>query len=243
VERDRAELNQDRAQSRREQLRDQILAERDTGLAVAGLLLVFGAMFLNGAMLLFARDDRKLALGAGTAGLVLMAGAPIAWAARPDLDQADTRLAADTPKRAPQSPAAAGSYLCRIDLERSRITVSEPRDETLDWSAAGCAGDTQFAEADERWARADVSAREAVASIRRFDPAASRYTVERYFLPADTLAAARALQSKYPARGCSADSARLTGNLTQALRDLLPPAPNERLVYGCDHVQQRGAKS
>ena len=241
AERARAEVDQEKRTARREQLRDQILAERDRGLAVAGLLLVFGSLFLSGAMALAAHRDRRLALGAGAAGVLLMAGAPIAWVARPDLDQADARLAAEKPKTAAQANAA-GGYACRIDLERSRITVSDPQDASLDWGAEGCeSGRTPFAPDEDRFVRAEVSPREAVAVIRRFDPAASRYTVERYFLPADTLAAARALQAKYPARACSPEGARMTGDLTRAIRDLLPPAPNERLVYSCDHVQDGGA--
>ena len=242
--RNRAELSQDRLQSRREQLRDAILVERDQGLAVAGLLLVFGGILANGAFLLLAKDDRRLAAGAGAAALLLMAGAPIAWAHRPDLDQADIRLAAEKPKQATAALAVAGRYVCRIDLERSRITVSDPKDQDLDWAEGGCAGGRdQYAQDGDRWVRAQVSSQEAVADITRFDPAVSRLTVERYFLAADTLAATRALQSKYPTKSCSADGARVAGDFTQAVRDLLPPVANERLVYACEHVQSAPAKN
>jgi hypothetical protein len=237
AERNRAAFAEERLDARREQMRNRILAERDNGLAVAGLLLVFGAAFVNGALVLLEKDDRRLAIGTGAAGLVLMAGAPIAWVARPDLDQADARLAATAPKPKVAAIAAEGAYACRLDLERSRITVSDPQDVALDWGAPGCEGGTPFAANDDRWVRAEVSPHEGVALVRRFDPAAARYTVERYFLPADTLAAARALQAKYPAGTCSPDNARMAGEMTQAVRDLLPPAPNERLVYSCDHVK------
>lgn len=243
AERNRAELSEARLASRREQIRDHILGERDRGTAIAGLLLVFGAMLVNGAFLLWSKDDRRLAKGAGAAGLLLMAGAPIAWASRPDLDQADARLAAERPKVATAAQAAAGSYVCRIDLERSRITVSDPEDETLEWAEGGCeSGTHQFAQDENRWVRADVSADSALASLHRFDPATARYSVEHYFLPADTLAAARALQAKYPAKSCTADGARTAADFTQALRNLLPPSANERLVYTCEHVQNAPAK-
>lgn len=121
--------------------------------------------------------------------------------------------------------------------------MSDPQDETLDWAEGGCEGASrQFAQDETRWIRADVSTDSAVASIRRFDPAASRYSVEHYFLAADTLAAARALQAKYPAKACTPDGARMAGNFTQALRDLLPAAANERLVYACEHVQKAPAE-
>jgi serine protease Do len=230
-------LAEQRRGIRREQLRDRILAERDQGIAVAGLLLVFGAAFLNGAAMLAVNKDKRVAMATGAAGALLIAGAPIAWVARPDLDQADARLAAESPRTAAAEARLEGNYLCRIDLERSRITVSEPQDVNLAWSAPGCADSAPFAEEDTRWARADVSEREAVTQVRRFDPATARYTVDRYFLPADTLAATRALQSKYAAKTCSTENSRAAGELTAALRDLLPPAPNERLVYGCEKTK------
>jgi hypothetical protein len=237
AERNRAAVAAERLDARREQVRNGIIAERDNGLAIAALLLVFGAAFVNGALVLLSKDDRRLALGAGAAGLVLMAGAPIAWVARPDLDQADARLAAEAPKTKAAAIAVEGAYACRLDLQRSRITVSDPRNVALHWDASGCEGGTPFAADDERWVRAEVSPTEGVALVRRFDPATSRYTVERYFLPVDTLTAARALQSKYPARTCTPDNARMAGEMSQALRDLLPSVPNERLVYSCDHVK------
>lgn len=241
AERNRAALSEERLSARRQQLRDQIAAERDEGLAVAGILLVFGALFANGAMVLFAGDHRRPALAAGTAGLLLMAGAPIAWVARPDLDTVDQRLAADRP--ATETAANAdGPLLCRPDLDRSRITVSEPKELTLDWSGQGCEGGrTQYADADGRFERVDVLPGAATAAIRRFDPAAGRLTVERYFLAADTLAAARALQSKYAARRCDAEGSRAAASLNAAFRDLLPAAPNERLVYSCK-ARQDGAE-
>jgi serine protease Do len=235
--RTRADLAEERRDDRREQLRDLILAERDQGLAVATLLLVFGAVFVNGALVLLVHKDRRVAAGAGAAGLLLMAGAPVAWVARPDLDQVDARLSAESPERKAAQASADGPYLCRVDLERSRITISEPADVELDW-AAGCAdGRSAFAEDGERWVRGEVSGSTAVAAVRHFDPQAGRYSVERYFLPADSLAAARALQAKYGARSCSAEDSRATAALTGALRDILPPTPNERLVYRCDKVR------
>jgi hypothetical protein len=231
--RKRAALSQERLASRRQQLRDEIMAERDTGLAVAGLLLVFGVLFVNGGMVLAVHHDRKLATASGAAGLLLMAGAPIAWAERPDLDQADMRLAAEQP-RARSVAGVQGALLCRPDLERSRLTVSEPKEVRLDLTGPGCeSGRTAFAETDGRYERADVSPREAIAQVRRLDSDNGRLTVERFFLSAETAAAARKLQSRHAVAGCEPDASRSVGELNAALRDLLPPAPNERLVYSC----------
>lgn len=233
ADRNRAALSEGRLVARRQQLRDEIAGDRDEGLAVAGILLVFGALFVNGAMVLFAGGHKRPALAAGSAGLLLMAGAPVAWVARPDLDTVDQRLSAERPKT--QAIAAAdGPLVCRPDLDRSRITVSEPKVLKLEWSGQGCeSGRTQYAEADGRFERAELLPGAATAAVRRYDPEAGRLTVERYFLAADTLAAARALQNKYTVRRCDAEGSRAAGELNAALRDLLPPAPNERLVYAC----------
>ena len=237
--RSRDALSQGKLAARREQMRDQILTERDTGLAVAGLLLVFGGLFASGAMVLAAHKNRKMAMAAGTAGLLLMAGAPIAWAERPDLDQADLRLAKAQP-RARNAATAAGALVCRPDLERSRITVSEPAELRLALTSPGCeAGRTAFAELDGRLERADVAPREAIARVRRLDQATGRLTLERYFLSAETAAAARTLQRRYAVAGCEPEAARATGELNAALRDLLPTSPNERLVYSCVSGQSK----
>ena len=231
--RDQAALAGERRAGRREAIRDRILAERDEGLAVAGLLLVFGALFLSGAGTALATGRPRIALGAGLAGLLLMVGAPVAWVARPDLDQADRRLAAETPKAA-LAAAAAGPLTCTPDMDRSRLTVSDPQALTLDWRSEGCeAGRTQFADDGSEWTRGEVSAREAVAALRRFDPAAGRMTVERFFLSADAAATARALQARAAPRGCGADALDRADQFARALKPLLPPAPNERIVYSC----------
>jgi len=231
----------ERLAARREQLRDKLLAERDTGLAVAGLLLVFGALFANGAMVLWAHGDRRMGAAAGAAGLLLMAGAPIAWAERPDLDEADQRLAAEMPKRTLAEQAPQGPLVCTPDLERSRLTVSEPGELKLNWTGQGCAGAREpFADADGRAERIDVSARDALATARRYDPATGRLTIERYFLSADTLTPARRLQTRYARRSCDTEGRRMTGELNAALRDILPSAPNERLVYRCETMQKEG---
>ncbi len=231
--RSRTALSQERLATRRQQLRDQILSERDTGLAVAGLLLVFGALFLNGAMVLAVHHDPKLATASGAAGLLLMAGAPIAWAERPDLDQADLHLAGEQPRTRALNDVQ-GALVCRPDLERSRLTVSEPKELRLDLTSAGCeSGRSAFAEAGGGYERAEMLPREAVAQVRRLDTGTGRLTVERYFLSAETAAAARKLQARHTSPGCEAEATRAAGELNAALRHLLPAAANERLVYSC----------
>lgn len=235
AERAKAEQSDAQLAAKREQVRDAIEEERDRGLAIAGVLLVFGALAVGGSMVLAGREDRRLALGAGTAGLLLMAGAVIVWASRPHLADVDTRLAAEAPKAKPTAPATGdGAHLCRVDLDRSRITVSDAADVPLTWTAEGCANDReQFADVDGTWTRASVSPTESTATVERYDPEKGRYTVEHFLLDADTIDKARAVQGKFPARSCGAEARNDAAELTAALKDVLPPKPNERLVYGC----------
>jgi hypothetical protein len=238
LERAREESAENRTDARRQAIRDRIAVERENRIGIAMLLLVLGTLGANAAMLFWAREDRKLALGALAGGGLLMAGAAVSWGTRPDFDQVDTRLAAEQPKRARGAgvtvAARTGANICTLDLARSRVTVSDPGDVTLDWSASGCAdGRVQFAESDGLWSRGEVASGQAAADLRSFDPATGRYRIDRYLLSADQAAAARALAAKYPARQCGAGAVNEAATLAGALKDVLPPAPNERLVYRC----------
>jgi serine protease Do len=244
-ERARADSAADRREARRDRLRDQIAVERENRIGLAALLLVLAGLAANGALLLWLmrRDDRRPAYAAAGAGALLVAGAAIAWGTRPDFDQADARLAAERP-RAPATAAAtgiAGRALCRVDLARSRITVSEPADLPLVWRADGCVdASRQFARGETGWRRATIARDEAAAAIQQFDPASGELRVDRYLLAADAAAAARALAEKHGAPGCSAAAAASAGELVAALDALLPQTPNERLVYRCSPADAAG---
>ena len=71
-----------------------------------------------------------------------------------------------------------------------------------------------------------------VASI---DPTGKEYRVDRYLLDADTMAKAREIRAGVTLKSCTADPDALAGLATQqeAIRAVLPPTPNERLVYQC----------
>lgn len=241
-ERARADFAEEKTAARRQTIRDRIAAERENRMGVSMLLLVLAGIGANGALLLWSRRDRRLALGAGAATGLLVAGAAIAWGTRPDFDQVETRLAAEQPKRRlAAARARTGANVCALDLARSRITVSDPSDLPFTWRETGCAdGRMQFAEADGIWTRAEVAPGQAAAAIRTFDPGSGRLKIERYLLSSDTAAAARALATKYPAKACTPDGINESATFAAALKELLPPAPNERLIYRCEPSEKTG---
>lgn len=241
-ERARADFAEEKTSARRQIIRDRISTERENRMGVSMLLLVLAGVGANGALLFWSRRDRRLALGAGAASGLLIAGAAIAWGTRPDFDQVETRLAAEQPKRRlALTTARVGTNICALDTARSRITVSDPGELTFAWRENGCAdAGAQFADADGIWTRAEVAPNQAAAAIRTFDPATGRLKIERYLLSSDTAAAARALAAKYPAKSCTPDAINETATFAAALKELLPPAPNERLIYRCGPSEKTG---
>jgi hypothetical protein len=125
--------------------------------------------------------------------------------------------------------------VCTFDPDKSRVTVSEMSDTSLQWAPGGCAdGKSQFAFGPDGWSQLDVPGDEDTVSLRRFDPAKGEYRIEHYFLDRDAMDALREEHKKLsaPACGASQDVARGYGDALQALRATLP-SPNERLVYHC----------
>ena len=114
--------------------------------------------------------------------------------------------------------------------------MSEVADVTLAWSAAGCVnGRTQYGLASDGWSRVLVPNDEATVSVNRYDPATRTYQVERFLLGLEAMTAARAARSAVKAPACGVDegAAREFGAGLQTIKALLPPQPNERLVYKC----------
>ena len=123
-----------------------------------------------------------------------------------------------------------------FDPSRSRATVSEVADVPLKWSAGGCVNQrTQYGLAADGWSRVLTPNDEATVSVNRYDPATRTYQVERFLLGLDAMTAARAARAAIQAPACGADdaAARQFGSGLQAIKALLPPQPNERLVYRC----------
>ena len=238
----RTAAERERAAAARLKLRDDISAERDNGMALAALLLVFGALAGVGAIVLLGdarRTDKRPAWAALALGSALLLGAVIMFFARPKMSEVDDRYAQlNPPKAVPVLGAddGAGAKLCTIDLARSVVKLSKTDDVPLDWRADGCVnGKTQYGANAGVWSRTFVPNGEATVTIQSYDPAKSRYAVERFLLPAEAMDKARAIRGRYKNNACTPDPAQRqsVGDMESAIRSVLPPQPNERLVYKC----------
>ena len=216
------------------------LAARENRIALAGVLFVIGALAAGAALLFHSQRNERNAKIAGGAGAALMIAAAILFVTRPDL----LTDVADAP--APTKPAnavpviAEGNFLCTIEPDRSRITVSSTEDVPVAIGGGGCVnGRTQYARgADGRWQRVLVPNDEATVTIASINPAAKDYRVERYLLDAATMAKARAIRAGATLKSCTADGSAVEAFAAQqdAIRAVLPPTPNERLIYQCQKM-------
>lgn len=227
-----AQLDRDLKQARAEEA---ALTARENRMALAGVFFVIGALAAGAALIFYNQKNIRNAKIAGGAGAVLMLGAAILFATRPD---AHAEVASEAAAPAAEAPKLAeGHYLCTIRPDRSRITVSSTTDVPVTIAANGCVNDrTQYAMgADGRWQRILVPNEEATVTVASIDPAAKEYRVERYLLDADTMTQAREARAGMTLKACTADADALAGLATQqeAIRAVLPPSPNERLVYEC----------
>jgi len=244
--------SEEEARSEQERIRDEetalrrkalfaILTARDNGLALAGIALVLALGAGSAAFAFSVRDRGRDARIAGGVAAVLVIGALVAWFTRPGFGDLDSRAAALAETATSNGPAGSdgrdlsGKLACTADLDRSRVTVSQPGDIALDWTSGGCAdGKAQFALAGDTWTRISPESGDAI-SVTRFDPGDGSYVTERYFPDLTTMQKLRDAFAKLDAPGCGADTgaARALADRQQALTELLPSAPNERLVYRC----------
>ena len=239
-----AQAKQEAARQAREKARTEaeraVLTERDNLLALAAVLLV-AALAAGGGALVYGQrgSDRNMKIAGGIAVAMLLA-AIVAWLVRPSLESIDERaedlLPGASATAAETEETANGKMICVIDTERSRITMSEATDVELDWSESGCVnGKTQYGLGGDGWSRILVPNGEEAVSVNSYDPASKTYKVERYFLGYDAMQKARAERGKFTPPMCSAgeDGARQLGESQAAIKALLPPDPNERLLYKC----------
>ncbi len=224
----------------RESAQQQIIARRENMMAIAAVLLALAVFTGGGAVLSSSQNRPGRAKWLGIGGGVLLVGAILAFMLRPSFDSIDLSIpasnAAAPGKDNSASSGGDGRFLCRIDRERSRITVSDVADVPIDWTATGCInGKTQMARDGTRWSRTFVLNGEPTISIRSFDPATETYRAERYSVDAETADRARELRARVDWSGCTADPARITAlaAMQADVRAVLPASPNERLVYRC----------
>ncbi|MDZ3830694.1 MAG: serine protease [Sphingopyxis sp.] len=220
---------------------EEALAARENRIALAGVLFVIGALAAGAGLLFYGQKNIRNAKMAGGAGAVLMVGAAILFVTRPDAHADVPDDAAVPGSRADVGPPLAeGNFVCTIQPDRSRITVSSTTDVPVAIDARGCVNDrTQYAQGpDGRWQRILVPNEEATVTVASFDAAAKEYRVERYLLDAETMTRARETRAGTNIKGCKADSEALAalGAQQDAIRSTLPTSPNERLVYQCQKV-------
>jgi hypothetical protein len=230
----------------RERAEQDVYASRENAIAIAGVMLVLGGLSLGAAMMFHAQKKQRQKMWAGIGGGLLLAGAAASFFLRPSFSSIEEQIVlppeenAAEVAEAPAAYDATGDNLCRIDESRSRITVSETKDIPVNWAPGGCLnGDTQYGEETDGWSRIFVPNTEAAVSINSFDPATGTYKVERFLADAATMEEARELRSHFTFKGCTADAETL-GKLQQMqseIRAVLPPQPNERLVYRCSKQQ------
>lgn len=248
-----ARTRQDRARFEAEM---RVLAERDDRLLATMVLLLIAAglgwwawekrerLDAAGEPLPLPKDNRIAAAGAGAALL----GALLLQATRPGIEEIDRLTSAalvDENKGAggaedEEDSAAARSYICRLDQQRSRVATSDTNDVPFKWSGTGCVnGRTQYGFSKGVWSRVLVPNDDQEVSVNSFDPDRREFRTERYLLSRSAMQEAREARSAYEAPQCGGSAAAATlGEQQRAVLDALPAKPNERLVYECDSQER-----
>lgn len=237
------ELRQSREGKVRSDAEHAVIGERENHIAFAGLLLVLGAVAGGAAWQFAERSQRdRFKIAASIAGFAVICALAI-FIARPSFDEVDERVRAamteviDSEKDiAKPTASAAGKRRCVIQPERSRVTVSDTADVVFDWTKSGCInGRTQYAESAGNWTRSFVPNSDAQVSVVTYAPDSNSYRIERYLLGMDAMDKAREARKRYDVTSCSAAPEMLgkIDNMNKAVREILPTAPNEILVFDC----------
>ncbi len=234
----RAEGDVAKAALEKNKLRDEITTERENAIAIAALMLALGVLATGGGGSALAMGKRALGWIGIVAGVAIALGAAMTFLSRPKLSEVEDRYAAAHPAKAASAAYASttGAKLCSINADRSRVTVSKIDDVPIDWRSDGCVnGKTQYGANAGVWSRTFVPNTDATVTIQSFDPARTRYTVERFLMTADAMDKARTIRARYRNNSCTADPAQRqsVADMESAVRAVLPQVPNERLVYDC----------
>ncbi len=225
------------------QAQGEVISARDNYMALAGLALLLAVLATGASFHFRPRGKTRQANLAAVATGVLLLGAILAWMARPAISEIEERaLKLVEPSPGPSgsaTPAAgstSGTYLCVLDPDRSRVTVSPVTDVPFSWTADGCInGRTLYGLTARGWSRTLVPREEQTVTVTNFDPASGVYKTERYLLDFDAMQKVRAERARFEAPACGAgeEAARRLGDAESALKALLPAEPNERMVYRC----------
>ena len=237
-EREHADAREAALEQARTAAERDVISARENAMAGAAVLLALAVLGLGGGGLFYSQGREKRATWWLGGGGVLLLGALALFFLKPSFSSIDERvkLPADDKVTGNNAYAWDGDNVCRVDLDRSRLTVSEANDIAFNWTGSGCVnGNAQYASVGREWERATIPDTGNFIAISRFDPATGILRVQRWLPDGDTMANARALLKDGPAQTCSSDSAFLTriAALRSDVAALLPPQPNEKLVYRC----------
>lgn len=215
-----------------------ILSERENAMAAAAVLLALAVLGFGAAGLNYSQGKKKPVIWFSAGGGVLLVAALAAFLLKPSFDKIEERMATPQDKNVVTNAAYAwaGDNICRVDLNRSRITVSQPNDIPFHWAEGGCAnGDSQFVSTGDAWQRSSIPTDAAYVATTSFYPASGALRTQRWLPDADTMDKVRALLKDGPSKGCTSDDGaqRKIATLQSDIMAILPGQPNERLVYHC----------
>lgn len=237
-ERARADAREAAITKARDTAERDVISARENAMAGAAVLLALAVLGLGAGGLFYSQGREKRATWWLAGGGVLLFGAIGLFFLKPSFSSIDERikLPEDKSVTGNNAYAWAGDNICRVDINRSRLTISEPNDIGFNWADGGCVdGNTQYVSSGTGWQRANVPDDHGFVTVSRFDPATGTLRVQRWLPDIDTMAKARALLNDGPIKGCGSDSALLAkiASLQTDLGALLPAQPNERIVYHC----------
>lgn len=237
-ERAKADAREAAIEKARDTAERDVISARENAMAGAAVLLALSVLAFGAGGLFYTQRREKRATWFLAGGGVLLFGALALFFLKPSFSTVDERakLADDGQVTGNNAYAWAGDNVCRIDLNRSRLTVSQANDIGFHWAEGGCVdGDTQYVGVGRGWERASVPDTGNFITISHFDPATGTLRVQRWLPDGGTMDKARDLLKAVPARSCGSDSALLSkiASLRSDIAALLPAQPNERLVYHC----------
>jgi S1-C subfamily serine protease len=217
-----------------------VISGRENAMAGAAVLLALAVLALGASGLTYTQGRQRPALWFGAGGGAMLLGAILLFFLKPSFASIDDRIVLPDTGEATtvtsRGYVAAGDNICRIDQARSRITVSDLNDIPLGWTDQGCAnGKMQFLADGSVWTRISAPHDDAAITVNRFDPGSGTLGTDRYLADLDTLDRAKTIRERYRAGTCTGDQTALQqlGRMQADLAAILPPQPNEKLIYHC----------
>ncbi len=216
-----------------------VVADREDGMALAGLLLALAVVGAGIGGLFYAQGKTYPAIAGGLAGGGLLLGATLVYFARPAMGDIEDRIilpniAAKTAGET--TPRLTGQLVCRLDADRSRVTISGESEIPFRYEAGGCVnGRTQYGEDGASFTRIFVPNQDGAVSRNSYDPTREEYRVARYLLGMEAMERARGIRGQFDVPSCDAgdDAQQRLSAMRSAIDAVLPAQPNELLVYKC----------